>query len=448
MTKYVAIICASLLAFNVLLCLALISRAGKTVRETLRSHMLSVSELAASSIDGDVLASLTKDDVGSETYKNIANTLTRLANTEKNTDIKYIYAVKKEGMSYVFTVDPDPVRPAEFGQKVVYSRGLDIAWSGRSYVDDEIITDEWGSFYTAWSPVRNTAGDVIGIVGVDFLPGAYDELRSDIIGYIIFFGVLSILSCGAILFVMIRQMRNQMRSINRELSALSSDMERLAEQIKIKGKSGEEEEKEKEERNEDPSSDMAGMLRKKIHDIQAILQVYMNYAHDQAYTDSMTGVRNTTAYLEKVKEIGERINDGTAAFAVAVFDVNGLKKTNDNYGHECGDRIIIDSSRLIGKVFRDTPIYRIGGDEFIVLLEATKEDELEAKFRGLDEWIERFNAMEKQYAMTLSVSRGGAVYRPGVDADFKEVFRRADENMYANKEEYYRKNGSSRRYDV
>lgn len=69
-------------------------------------------------------------------------------------------------------------------------------------------------------------------------------------------------------------------------------------------------------------------------------------------------------------------------------------------------------------------------------------------FRGLDEQIEIFNAMEKPYAMTVSVSHGGAVYKPGVDTSYREVFKRADENMYVNKDEYYKKTGiGRRRYD-
>ena len=179
--------------------------------------------------------------------------------------------------------------------------------------------------------------------------------------------------------------------------------------------------------------------------MQHKLQAYMEYAHEQAYTDSMTGVGNKTAYLERVKEINSQINNGTADFAIVVFDVNGLKNTNDIYGHECGDRIITDTAATIRRVFDSDQIYRIGGDEFIAVVGSMTEEEMEARLKELGEIVENFNKNEKRYAMTLSFSGGGAVYRPGEDAAFKEVFKRADEAMYDNKGNYYKQFGDRRR---
>ena len=164
----------------------------------------------------------------------------------------------------------------------------------------------------------------------------------------------------------------------------------------------------------------------------------MKYAEEQAYTDPMTGVGNKTAYLDRIKDLNEEIVSGTASFAIAVFDVNGLKSTNDNYGHEYGDRIIKDAAKLICRVFATGQIYRIGGDEFIAVLESMTEEELEERFKQLAEEEENFNQNEKRYAMTFSFSWGGTAFHPSEDVNYKEVFKRADQAMYHYKRNYYK----------
>ena len=173
---------------------------------------------------------------------------------------------------------------------------------------------------------------------------------------------------------------------------------------------------------------------------------YISYVHEQAYTDSMTGVGNKTAYLDMVKNLNKKIESGNASFATVVFDVNGLKTVNDNLGHEYGDMIICDTALIIKRIFDSAHIFRIGGDEFIAIMEGRYTDKYMLElFKQLDKELASFNANEKNYEMTLSFSRGASVYRSGEDADYQTVFKRADEAMYANKGQYYRQFGDRRR---
>ena len=75
------------------------------------------------------------------------------------------------------------------------------------------------------------------------------------------------------------------------------------------------------------------------------------------------------AYVDAVAELNTKI-DGAAAdpFAVAVCDVNGLKAINDTLGHQAGDKLIREASMLICNTFKHSPVYRVGGDEFVVIL--------------------------------------------------------------------------------
>ena len=445
-TQYIIIVCVLLLAVNVALGAVLMTQSGSSMKTLIRWHMLSVADTAAASIDGDVLGALTADDIGSPEFKSVADQLTKVMNAQKDIDIKFIYTVKKDGDHYVFTVDPDPVNPADFGEEVVSTPSQDIAWEGTSAVDDTTYEDEWGNFYTAWSPVKDSSGKVVGLVGVDFSADRYEQQTSSHRWSVMIVSTLSLVFGASIMLLLTGQLRSRIRLLNSELSVLSGDVEKLSDEIRVRpGDDG----KSAAEADNSSDVDTIGVLSEKIRVMQKKLKEYMDYAHEQAYTDSMTGMGNKTAYLEYIKELNKQINEGTASFAIAVFDVNELKKTNDNYGHECGDRIIIDAAASIRRIFDKAQIFRIGGDEFIAVLGPTTEEELEISFSTLDAEVEDFNRNRKRYAMTLSLSHGGAVYAPGKDSDFKEVFRRADENMYADKDEYYRQAGiASRRHDA
>ncbi|MBQ7669692.1 MAG: diguanylate cyclase [Clostridia bacterium] len=435
-TKYIAIACTLLLVVNVILGVLLTVQSGNSMKDALAKHMLAVANTAASSVDGDFAASLTEDDVGSEEYVRVADTLNTIIDIQRNSDIKFIYLVKRVDGRYVFILDPDPDDPADYGEEVVTTPAQDTAWEGTAAIDPEPLEDEWGCFYTAWSPIYDSEGKVVSMVGVDFAADWYDAQIASQARTVIIASILS-LSIGAlIMFLLTVQLRRRFKTLNSELSVLSDDVGMLSEEIKAgPGYSAATANEEAVEVVK--SSDTIGDLSVKVRNMQSELKDYITYMHAQAYTDSMTGSANKTAYLEKIKEINSEINAGDASFAVVVFDVNGLKSTNDNFGHECGDRIITDTAEIIRRVFPGTMVYRIGGDEFIAVVEGMDRKELEERFAKLDEEIDHFNREEKKYSMTLSFSYGGSVYRPGEDAAFKAVFKRADEEMYKNKAKHY-----------
>nr|MCR5122472.1 GGDEF domain-containing protein [Ruminococcus sp.] len=181
-------------------------------------------------------------------------------------------------------------------------------------------------------------------------------------------------------------------------------------------------------------SALSAQLRSFRHE----LRQYLSYVHSQAYTDTMTGVGSKTAYLKKVRHIDKQIGAGSAAFAVAVFDMNGLKKINDNYGHEMGDRFIIGAASVIKKVFGSSNVYRIGGDEFISIIESCTEKDIADFFARLDTVIEEINSASR-FPLRLTISKGAAVFSAETDTSCNQVFKRADEAMYDDKCEFYKR---------
>ena len=85
--------------------------------------------------------------------------------------------------------------------------------------------------------------------------------------------------------------------------------------------------------------------------------------------DSLTHVKNRTAYDKYVKSFMTRVSVGEIKeYAVAYFDINNLKVINDEYGHEAGDAYIRNSCKLICDTYKHSPVFRIGGDEFLCII--------------------------------------------------------------------------------
>jgi diguanylate cyclase (GGDEF)-like protein len=151
-----------------------------------------------------------------------------------------------------------------------------------------------------------------------------------------------------------------------------------------------------------------------------------------ANRDSLTGLRNTTSYKSWVVEFDKEIKNKTAKFGVVVFDLNQLKETNDTYGHDVGDKLIIIAAKAISDIFKRSPVFRIGGDEFVAILKETDLKNCEALLAGLDAVCE--NAIvEGNDKIHISIARGFAKFDPDKDLSFNDVFKRADNAMYENK---------------
>lgn len=102
---------------------------------------------------------------------------------------------------------------------------------------------------------------------------------------------------------------------------------------------------------------------------EELQRVELGSARELAYTDSLTGVKNKRAFTEAQESIQIDITAGTLSeFGIVVFDLNGLKMVNDTKGHDAGDVFIKDSCHIICESFKHSPVYRIGGDEFVAFL--------------------------------------------------------------------------------
>lgn len=180
------------------------------------------------------------------------------------------------------------------------------------------------------------------------------------------------------------------------------------------------------------TKDEVGTLAESFQQTVNHLQKYIDYINGLAYRDGLTGVKNKTAYQEATARLEEQTRVGRPEFAVVIFDINDLKRVNDTNGHDFGDMVIIDVSRLICKVFKHSPVYRTGGDEFVVILENEDFRRYEDLLERFQQEVDVFNQQERPDRI-LSIARGIAVYEEETDLTFGDVFKRADGAMYQNK---------------
>lgn len=197
---------AILLITGILFCSISVYRARISIRRAIQQRMLDIANCASGSLDGDALGALTADDVGSDSYNDIYNSL---AVFRDNVELEYIYSIKEEADGqFVFTMDLDQETPAAFGDSVKYTDALAKAGDGTTAVDEVPYSDKWGEFYSAYSPVFDSKGNVAGIIAVDFSADWFDgqlssQMRSTVISYGIIL-LIAILVAAALLFSTVR----------------------------------------------------------------------------------------------------------------------------------------------------------------------------------------------------------------------------------------------------
>ncbi len=150
-------------------------------------------------------------------------------------------------------------------------------------------------------------------------------------------------------------------------------------------------------------------------------------------TDALTSVSNKMAYDRTVNMISTKMKEDGFKFAVAICDINGLKVTNDTYGHEAGDKLLLRCCNLLKDSFSNSVIYRIGGDEFAIIITGEDYKNREQIIRELHERVEKAHESATSLLDDTSIAIGVAVYDKKKDYDFISVFSRADAEMYDNK---------------
>ena len=155
-----------------------------------------------------------------------------------------------------------------------------------------------------------------------------------------------------------------------------------------------------------------------------------------ATRDALTGIRNKTSYDEEVQDVIKELKNGNTRFGVAMIDLNYLKRINDTYGHEKGDAAIVGLCKLVCVIFAHSPVFRIGGDEFVVILRNSDYENVEKHAEEFNNDIERLSNNESLPLWEkTSAALGYALFDASIDSTYDDVFIRADKAMYERKKQ-------------
>ncbi len=332
-----------------------------------------ITRLIAQEIDADSVNSYIAQGRRFPGYETFLHRLELLREAYPDVEFLYVYQIREDGCHVVFDLDSPEFPAGEPGSVVEFDPSFEPFLDdllAGKEVEPVVSNDAYGYLLTIYTPVYDSKGDCVCYAAADF---SMNEIADYVWAVSINVAVVLLIGVAAV--------------------AIASSG--IAERTVVKP--------------------FANIVRK-------------------AYRDSLTGLKNKASYLETTAHLDKDISDGIALFAIVMVDVNFLKRVNDTYGHDRGNEYLCNCARDICSVFGKRQTYRIGGDEFVVVLEGN--DLLEATY--MTEQFREVVAQKKDNSELepwerVSAAVGMASYIPETDTCAEDVFKRADQAMYENK---------------
>ncbi len=411
-----------------------------------------VAEVMAREIDADKIDEYLTLNHSLQEYELINRELEALKESFSDILYMYIYVCKPDGGHTVFDICEDPDEP---GFVYAFEDGffpyLDELCAGEEI---PVLTDrtKYGYLLTYTKPVFDSKGDYACTIFLDF---SMDKLHAQDVGFII---RIAILSTAIMLLMLLLYTKAIQRLVLKPIGLMTACINSF-----------------KYEDEEDRFRNLRAVEELKIHtedELETLYNAFVSAVKDAFYyitnlniakadlqdkdktianisakatRDSLTGVGNKAAYLEAAAETDRSIKAGNAEFAVLMADINKLKYVNDTFGHDRGDAYIKGCCKILCSILKSSPVFRIGGDEFVCIVkneDFLKREEILSTLKK--KYEESYSAKDKEPYERYSVSMGISVYSEGNDSCTEDVLKRADENMYSFKKEFQAKYGSYR----
>ena len=416
-----------------------------------QKQMASILTYVQEHIDHDDMAECARTYVESEKYKEFQEFIDNFI--DYYDDVHYIYIMQvldesepvdirvicSGNSTYEKENDPDMLLYLGDGEEGWYDKETSSRFrSILKGTEDVYYTNasEWGVDYTLVRPLLTSSGEHYGLlcadVSIDEInTGIYRNINIHII-VIVALAVLFLIVLEVWMYLsIIKPLKKLEESVvnyadsstgkkdpdqlvfvepelkaNDEINSLSHSVEKLSENMRdyVKGLLNAETENKG--------------LQKHVTEMSAI-----------AYRDALTKVSNRAAYDNKIEELTRLIEENKAEFGIVMVDINDLKYINDNHGHYRGNEYIKGSCNVLTDTYKNSPVYRIGGDEFIVILEGEDYANRESLLKEVrDKFFECAINKEVDPWQQYSASVGMSVYSEGDDVEAVSI--RADKDMY------------------
>ena len=330
--------------------------------------------------------------------------------------------------AYSFTIDEngEVISPEDTGQTAEEVTGL-------SAEQKEVMLSQPGGiintkdFIYAYSTINTTGWKLCAHVPRTMITDSTRSTRDSINIAILIFVIAAV----AIVLIILILARRTVKTITAPIELLGADMKRISDgdldhRAAIVGN--------------DEISDTASRLNEMVERLirtKNALSASRFQAEEMAALankDALTGIRNKTAYDKEIAQLEKSLEEGDFEFGIAMVDLNDLKRINDTFGHDKGNISIIKLCTVVCSIFKHSPVFRVGGDEFVAILknhDYEHREELKDQFKDaltalLDE--EKLHPWER-----ISASIGIGVYDKNTDKTVSDVFKKADDLMYEDK---------------
>lgn len=182
------------------------------------------------------------------------------------------------------------------------------------------------------------------------------------------------------------------------------------------------------------SDDEVEDLARNFAAIRKYVKEYMGFVRGVAFKDGLTGVRNKTAFDTFLADLQNKVNMfAVTELGFVSFDVNNLKKVNECSGHDHGDLLLQNACQIICQVFGHSPVFRVGGDEFVAVLQYEDYRNREALLAEMDRKMAATRSEDSAPWDRISIAKGLAVYNCYTNEPLVDAVQRAHDAMYENK---------------
>ena len=428
----------------------------KSFYERYKTQMESIVTYAQQYIDDDDMSRCADTFVESEKYKKTQEQFDNFV--DNYADLHYLYIAKvlepgdEVGLRSILAANSTYEKENE-PENVIHLGDGEVGWYSEETTDKfrEIVNgtedvffiqeSAWGVDYTLARPLIDSSGKHYGVLCVDI---SGDELR-DKLYRSLFINIAMIMCLGAaMIFVLLLWMRIH---VTKPLKKLEDSVKEYTESLQNKNNPDDLLYSPPKIKINNEIKSLGGSIAAMSLNLRDYakkmatankqvegLQGYVSKINDVAYYDPLTRVKNRAAYEKTCGELEDDIYNLNARFAIVMADINNLKKINDEFGHDRGNEYIIGACRILSEIYKHSPVFRVGGDEFIIVLEGkdyVSREELKKK--AIEELAKTAANTDADPWKRYSAAIGMSVYVQGEDSTVEEVFKRADEEMYAAK---------------
>ena len=400
--------------------------------------------------DGSLIEDYLKEEEVWDEYSEISSVLTNFNDNMDDINCMNVIANGGRDMEYDMYIIVDDHHPL-FNVGFYEIRENELKGKDLANLEEPIISDgTWGWFCSDFEPVYDSDGNIVCVVECqygteDIIAERTSMMISLMVGSVLFTVIIlavAVWFINSTLIAPIRAMTEEMKKFkpSEQNGYDNAGVMKLNMQY------------------DDEISDIYHGIRKMQMDILDYLKAKTKAENDirnkdnrigqlskETNKDPLTGTGSKSAYLKKMSELDHRLSSHEIeGLAIVVVDMNNLKLINDNYGHKEGDQYIIGCCNMISGIFTDSPVYRIGGDEFVAVLAGEDYENRMALIEMLKTaYEESYGREDKEPWERYSAAVGMSEKGPD-DTCVETVFERADEAMYADKAIFKKRYGSYR----